>query len=387
MGLINFSRYEWIPTSQGDHKVTLCEKIDLTVSLARVVLTNGLASINGNIYGSYDSLRLESQLLATMLAYGHKRGTGPLHRVKAFDCSSLHIQSFTITSAGLGLLTASIESLLIQGRLNSYQIDHFDLMPATTRQGSGANTRPDLLINLPSGRLMIGEAKGRRRGSAKITKDKLNALTRLHRWSSGSLHQGSPLLLSWASILTNRTTVEFFHTPPDEEVEPLIEEQDRNEDHYARDLYYPSEEFYNVGESASSRPTSQATRGDEIDPDIWDDIAEHLTEPLPSDLIEDVLFLSAPEPPVEYPVFADVPIRGTWSSLNANSTDNRSIFVGILREELSETYASRVRERGAGYFANNRVPPLDIATQGRIVCAIAQNPEVATWRALQRSVD
>ncbi|MEV6157064.1 hypothetical protein AB0L53_42670 [Nonomuraea sp. NPDC052129] len=380
MGIVHFSRYEWVPSPTGNSKIDRRYQADIAISLARVILVNGLASIANNRYGSYESLRLEAQLLATMLTNSHAQGHGALRRARAFDCSSLHLQSFAITSAGLGLLTASIESLLIQGKLRPFQITQFDLLPASTRRGSGKkNERPDLLINLPNNRIMVGEAKGRRRGSTKVTKAKISTLDKLYRWASTSPYKGCPLLMSWASILEKKTIVDLFHTPPNIDVDPYREEEIiREEDRH------PSRP--QLGEQPPYRfPPLPITPLDWDDLLDEDDLLNDITVDSSPEMIQDLLFLSAPELPEPYSSLANVPIRGSWVPLESNPK-GRSMFVGVFREEPDEVHKARLRRAYVTSVAENYIAPLDVAAQGRLVFALAQDAEFSTWGALRQAI-
>ncbi|WP_326829282.1 hypothetical protein OIE13_34625 [Streptosporangium sp. NBC_01810] len=372
MGIVQFSRHEWTPSPLGHDQIIRRDRLNLAISLARVVLVNGLASIAGSRHGSFDSLRLEAQLLATALANTRMKGSYALHRTRSFDCSSLHIKSFVITGAGLGLLTASIESLMIQGKLKSFQIRQFDLMPALTPRGPrGGNSRPDLLINLPDGRQMVGEAKGRRKGSSHTTKEKRKFLSKLHEWASNNKYEGFPLALSWASILEDKTIVDLYHTDPTKEVEPLSQHLDQDIQS-SPDL---REEFLNQALPSTGVEDLQRE---------WTRIVRNLTEPTPIQFYEDPLFWSAPNPPRESQLLAGLPIRGSWSPIGA---DGRSLFVGIFKEEPEGDSLTKIRRTYFASLEGNTVAPLDIAAEGRLIFAIAQNGELATWRALQRIIN
>ncbi|MEZ7127745.1 hypothetical protein ACBR40_20655 [Nonomuraea sp. AD125B] len=345
----------------------------MAVSLARVVLVNGLASIAGSRYGSYDALRLEAQLLATALDNTRMDGRYALHRTRAFDCSSLHIKSFIITAAGLGLLTASLESLIIQDKIKPLQVEHFDLMPATTSRGpKGGRSRPDLLVSLPNYREMIGEAKGRRYGSGRTTKEVLKALKKLHVWASINARSGISLALSWASILEDQTYVNLYHTDPNRDVElipqePTGPERERRYAEMAREVsVLPStlEDFHLRRE--------------------WERISNTLAGPTPIEFYEDPLFWSAPNPSPEDRFLVDIPIRGAWSPLGA---DGRSVFVGVFRREPSGDALTRIQRAYNYSLEQSAITPLDIASGGRLIFAIAQDREVATWSALRWRVE
>ncbi|WP_061289476.1 hypothetical protein [Herbidospora cretacea] len=372
MGIVTFVRHEWTPTLGPRDPIRPGEKLDLAISLARVVVVNGRASHAGSISGSFFSLMLESQLLATALDNTETGGVHSLRRSRAFDCSSLHIKSFVITSAGLGLLTASLESLIIQERLEPFQVQHFDLMPATTPKGpSGGNSRPDLLINLPDGRLLVGEAKGRRNGSERITQDKRKFLKKLHAWTSSSEYEGCPLALSWASILEDKTIVSLFHTDPDKDVEPVPEDRQDHQPAYSERLVAEPPDVI--------LPPEPAVLDRE-----WEDVARNLTEVTLREYRDDPLFWSAPEPLPENHFLAGVPIRGEWSSLGSSG---RSIFVGVFKQPPEGESLVRIRRAYAAGLERNAVSPLDVATEGRLLFAIAQNRELATWRALRRTIE
>lgn len=371
MGIVKFSRYEWTPSLSGQDSVQRRETLDLAVSLARVVLVNGLASIAGSSHGSFDSLRLESQLLATALDNTRMDGRYALHRTRAFDCSSLHIKSFIITAAGLGLLTASLESLIIQDKIKPLQIQHFDLMPATTPRGPrGGNSRPDLLVNLPNYRELIGEAKGRRNGSGRTTKEVRKFLRKLHVWASHNWHEKCALALSWASILEDRTIVNFYHTDPNSDLEPVPEE--------------PLDQYPSF-EEASPEYTTEAPPHFAV-PDLqqeWERIVNTLTEPTPVQFYEDPLYWSAPSPPPEDRFLAEIPIRGAWSPLGA---DGRSMFVGVFERAPEGESLEQIQEAYISSLRDNVTAPLDIAAQGRLIFALAQDRELANWRALRQRV-
>ncbi|GGT43918.1 hypothetical protein ACFFV7_33175 [Nonomuraea spiralis] len=373
MGIVKFARHEWTPSPNGSDTVgPPSETIDLAVSLARVVLVNGLASIAGSHYGSFDSLRLEAQLLATALDNTQKNGRYALHRTRAFDCSSLHIKSFIITAAGLGLLTASLESLIIQDKIKPLQIKHFDLMPATTPRGpKGGNSRPDLLINLPDYREMVGEAKGRRNGSGQTTKEVRKFLKKLHEWASTSEYGSTSLALSWASILEDKTFVNLYHTDPTKDVELIPQE--------------PLDQYPYFEEARQEHPIRSPRAMDSLEfRHEWNIIANSLTAPTPIQFYEDPLFWSAPNPSPDDRYLADIPIRGAWSPLGAGG---RSIFVGIFQQAPGGDALTRIRQAYASSLEENAIDPLDIAAEGRLLFAVAQDRELATWRALRQRID
>ncbi|MEV0380515.1 hypothetical protein [Nonomuraea sp. NPDC050643] len=317
-------------------------------------------------------MRLEAALLATALDNTRQNGRYALHRTRAFDCSSLHIKTFIITAAGLGLLTASLESLIIQDKIKPLQIKHFDLIPAITPRGpKGGNSRPDLLINLPNYREMIGEAKGRKSGSGQTTKEIQKYLKKLHEWASRNQYNGFSLALSWAAIREDKTFVNLYHTDPAKDVELIPQE---SLDQYP---YYEEVRREHTTQPIPAMETLDLQRE-------WDRIVNELTEPTPIQYYDDPLYWSAPNPPPGDRRLADISIRGEWTPLGA---DGRSLFVGVFRQAPDGDALTRIRQAYASSLAENAVDPLDIATGGRLIFAIAENRELATWRALRQKID
>ncbi|WP_157519206.1 hypothetical protein [Herbidospora mongoliensis] len=373
MGIVKFYRHAWTPTpGKALDRIFQREELDIAISLARVIAVNGISSVAGNPHGSYDSLRLEAELLATALDNTQMNGKFPLRRTKAFDCSSLHIKSFIITAAGLGLLTASLESLIVKNKFNPLQIKQFDLIPATTpRKSSGRNSRPDLLINLPGDRQLVGEAKGRRDHSGHFTQEKRTYLTKLHEWASNNEFKGCPLALSWASILEDRTILSLYHTDLTKEVEPIHEEP--------RYQYPNYEPLPPTTEAYPTAPPRMAP--EELE---WERLVSSLIEPTLEESDADSLWWTAPNPNPDDYFLAGLPIRGEWTALSAT---RRSLFVGVFRETPEGSTLERIRRAYISRLERNTVAPLDIAMEGRLFFAVAQNEDLATWSSLRRALD
>jgi hypothetical protein len=186
--------------------------------------------------------------------------------------------------------------------------------------------------------------------------------------------------MSWASILEKKTIVDLFHTPPNVDVDPYHEEEIIREEDY----YPPS---YQLGEQPSDLispiPVAPLDWDDMLDEE---DILNYITVDTSPEAIQDLLFLSAPELPGAYSSIVNIPIRGSWISLEDNPSVGRSIFVGILREEPDEIHKARLRRAYATPLVENYIAPLDVAAQGRLIFALAQNAEFSTWSALRQAI-
>ncbi|MFB9476418.1 hypothetical protein ACFFR3_43590 [Nonomuraea salmonea] len=370
MGMVQFSRYEWSPVPNGrPDGIQWCETRDLGISLASVILVNGLSSISGSRHGSFESLMLETRLLATALDNTGGSANGALHRTRAYDCSSHHIKTFIVTSAGLGLLTASIESLIAQGKIGPLQINHFDLMSAVSSRGpKGGYSRPDLLIDLPGYREMVCEAKGRSGGSGRTTMAIRESLKKLHLWASINRYIGSSLALSWAAIRKNETFVNLYHTNPEKVVELIPQSTKEGQEASARAVW----------DSVDLRPERLELLDLERE---WERLVDELETPNMAQLREDPLYWSAPNPPRGENYLADTPVRGAWASLGR---DGRSVFVGVFQRAPEADASMSMQRQRLLSIAENTVSPLDIAAGGRLVFAVAQDAEFATWQRLRQ---
>lgn len=367
--MVGFSRYKWSPVPNGPDGIQWRETRDLAISLASVVLTNGLSSIAGSRHGSFESLMLETRLLATALDNTGGSTKGALRRTRAYDCSSHHIKTFIVTSAGLGLLTASIESLIAQGAIGPLQISHFDLMSAVSSRGpKGGYSRPDLLIELPSYREMVCEAKGRSGGSGRTTMAIMKSLKKLYLWASINRYVGSSLALSWAAIRKNETFVNLYHTEPGKDVDLIPQNTDDQQEQSAQVAW----------DSVDLWPD----RLDLLDQEReWERLTNELATPTMAQLREDPLFWSAPSPPRGEGHLADTPVRGAWAPVGR---DGRSVFVGVFQHAPEDDASTSMRRERLLSIAENQVSPLDIAAEERLIFAVAQNAEFATWRALRQ---
>lgn len=385
MGQLRLRYHWWNPVVPGSDGITLAEDCNLVISLARVVLVNALATPAGRRKG-YELIRLEARLLASMLI-GTDKGTrrGMLRRSGAFEGASLHIKNFVITSAGLGLLTAGTEAL-IATRLFPHNVSDFDVL----RSGAGTgNARPDLRFKVLDGDL-IGEAKGRRRTTGPKTKERVACLDRLHRWATETGETGSPLLLSWSAITPTGVVVDFYFTRPGQPVPPwepkeeawVVEPEAIDGDRNALPLASrPEQQIVELRESAVRNleglvPERARAAADEATPEDADQ-REHAEY--------DDRWFEDDGPPGEQHELLGTTARGEWIPLELQRSD-ATLFIGVLEEPAAPHVLAALNERQRRSLEERQIPPLDLAAHGSLLIAVARDPAMATWEALEQAV-
>lgn len=359
MDWITLRRFVW---KERTNAVGTPEVIDITqlagprrlpIDFSDVIYTNALATpVLHSV--RYKAAQHELRLLGSYLRHGLGRTIGVRH--EALWSSSRHIRSFVTESAGLGMLTATVQAAFRwKARGETFNIDALPtgLAGSYAKRGS----RPDLLFDLPIGRL-AGEARGRSwRPPNAPRKEHYNRLNSLLPWSAYHNH---PLVMTWTYVTDAGISVDLF-TPvsgipgledplgdelpyqmSDAPVETAVRWVDlhdlsdmkdqTNSDRTARGAFGKVDEDE---EGVEESQDDSRGRFDRMTPGEIASVARYRVREL-----ENQLFATAPQ--TTSLRVADRALHGEWIPFDLVGQTTGSLLFAVLEEPLSPTDAAEI---------------------------------------------
>ncbi|MFE9751604.1 hypothetical protein ACFYOT_42415 [Saccharothrix saharensis] len=281
-------------------------------------------------------------------------------RADDFRSSARRIKSFVSEAVGLGMLAATVPSVVLQGGVRSTH--DFDALPTSlVGQFRLTGVRPDLLFAWRQHRL-AGESRGRAlRPPRGVTKEPRDRLNQLLPWAHH--HGDHPLVMTWCYLTKTGITVDLYRET-DEDHWPALDANDR------WDLTAELRKHASARRRGASRP--------EPDPDdsgTGDLFASRLSGRA---RVAQQLYDSAPPTGLRV---AERRLRGRWAPADLIADEPGVLFLGVLDRPIDPEEGARIAAGLAGRGTDDEVR-LSVLIRERLVLAMASGRTGQPWELL-----